>query len=129
MNIVVGNPPNFETIKKAFKLNDYVVFTYGDTLYNPGGGEISNDLLEHERVHSQQQGDHPDIWWDKYMKSDEFRLAQEVIAYRKQYNVFKKTHKDRNAIARFVHRIARDLSGDIYGKIITYSDAEELITQ
>ncbi len=56
MKIVNSYPPNIDKIDKKFNVKDKpAVFTYGDTLFNPKGGEISKHLEVHEETHSRQQ--------------------------------------------------------------------------
>lgn len=129
MKIIIDYPPNIEQIKKAnvFELRPTCVFTYGDTIYNPGGGEITPDLEVHEETHYMQQGGDPEKWWNKYLADPEFRLKQEVEAYRNQYREFIKTTRDRNIIFQFVRRIAGDLASPLYGSVVTYFEAVDLI--
>ena len=134
MKISREYPPNIETIKARFQLNSRVCFTYGDTIYNPGGGKITDDLMVHEETHMIQQDGQPLWWWAKYIEDDEFRLSQEVEAYANQYQYYKKNRctkpngkirKER--LDKFLYKIAKDLSSPIYGGIITVSDAKALI--
>lgn len=126
MKIVNENPPNYDKIAKKFDLHESVVFTYGDTVYVPGGGDIPDHLMVHEQTHEKQQGDNPEAWWDRYLEDDEFRLNQEVEAYRNQLRFVRKkiTKKQKSD---FLNRIAKDLSGKIYGNIVDYKTARELI--
>jgi len=101
-----------------------VVFTYNKALYNPSDGIISDDLLVHEMVHVRQQGNDSESWWHKYLNDQTFRLSQELEAYEAQYAFYKQRVKDRNAQARFLHKIALDLSSAVYGNMITYTDAK-----
>lgn len=123
-------PPNIEEIRKVFT-GDFknVVFTHGDTIYNPEGLPISQDLYVHESIHATQQRLHeggPKEWWKKYLESPEFRLEQELQAYSAQYRVIKATSTAKYTKS-FLHRITDDLSSDLYGKIVTYPKAESLI--
>ena len=68
-------PPNYEEIKKAFNLVKGVVFTYGNTIYNPDNIKINKLLLEHEKVHIRQQGTNPEEWWKRYLIDKDFVLA------------------------------------------------------
>ena len=130
MRIVEGNPPNWEKINKTFDLKGRkVVFTYGDTLYNPHGGDIPPHLMVHEETHRIQQGAEVKEWWEQYLHDDVFRLGEELEAYQAQYRHLKKTVKDRNALARFLFVIAGDLSSPIYGSLITHREATKLITE
>lgn len=129
MNIVKHNPPNILEIKAVFPIDEHTVFTYGDTLYNPGGWDISENLLVHEKVHQRQQGKDPEGWWEKYMVDEHFRLSQEIEAYRKQYQAFRKSLGQYSVLEKnrrqneFLERIAKDLSGPLYGNIISFEEA------
>lgn len=123
MKIVIENPPNIELIKQRFNLIKGLVFTYGDTIYNPDDGFIDAPLLFHEATHSVQQGEQPEKWWHRYLIDDDFRFVQELEAYQNQYKKYCELFKDRNAQARFLDRIATDLSSEIYGSFCTKRDA------
>jgi hypothetical protein len=127
MIIVNEYPPNVEQIKQAFPAvehNKGVVFTYGQIIYNPSGHEIDKPLQFHEATHSIQQDKMgPDKWWEKYIQDVTFRINQEAEAYLNQYNKFKKLERDRNKHAQFLYGLAQQLSSDIYGNILSHSDA------
>ena len=122
MKIVNEYPPNIKEIKKRFDVPRNAIFTYGD-LYNPNGVEISEHLLRHEEVHAKQQGDNPEVWWERYFEDSEFRLSQELVAYRKQIKSFKASTKNREEIAQYIFRLASDLSSKMYGSIISFPEA------
>jgi hypothetical protein len=107
-----------------------VVFTYGDTVYNPNNIPISDDLKMHELTHADQQG-HNDKdakkWWEKYFTDPQFRFLQELEAYQNQYRFFCGVIHDRNRRAKFLMKIAGDLSSALYGDICTQSQAMEMI--
>lgn len=118
--------PFYEECRAKFgvDIDKGVVFTYGDTIH--ARCNISQDLYEHEYTHSMQQlkmG--KDLWWKVYLENDEFRLKQEVEAYRAQYKFAKGGNREYNF--RFLHRIAMDLSGPTYGGVVTYQEALNLI--
>lgn len=123
MKIKKEYPPNYEEIKKAFKLHEGIIFTYGDTIYNPDDRYIDKPLEKHEEVHYKQQGDNPKEWWQRYLVDVYFRLSQEVRAYQIQYRTAKSINKDREKLNKYAHLLALDLSGVMYGKIISYQDA------
>ena len=128
MKIIIDYPPNFKAIEKKFgPLSESVIFTYGDTIYSPQQGSLSDHLIVHEEVHSKQQGNDPKGWWKRYLKDDNFRLEQEVEAYKAQYQSFKRAHGDKNLHIRFLHKIAADLSGKMYGSLVTHREAMNLI--
>ena len=129
MKIKIEHPPNYLEIIKHFDVakNKNVVFTYGDTLYNPNCGIIQSHLIAHEKTHSRQQGDKPGKWWNEYFVDKEFRLEQEVEAYQNQYKFYCRTNKDRNLRFALLNKIARDLSSPLYKNIITYNEAMKQI--
>ena len=127
--ISVHYPPNYETICKhipAVRKNRNIVFTYGDTIYNPANNPLDAALLAHEQVHVDRQTD-PDAWWERYLTDVQFRLDEEVAAYRVQwqYAVANYGRADRR---RLLQHITNDLSGAMYGKLISKYEAGNLIT-
>ena len=118
-------------LKRAFDFNDKTtVFTYGDTIYNPSGGELSRDVVVHESVHEQQQlmlkrwwRSGARAWWNLYIKDPEFRLAQELQAYQTQYFFLLQGGMNRDRLAKRISDMAYSLSSPMYGNIISYADA------
>lgn len=80
----------------------------------------------HEQTHWRQQGDDPAGWWNKYLVDSNFRVEQELAAYKNQYWEYLK-HHDRNNANHFAMKIARDLSSSLYGNILSFSEAFYLI--
>ena len=127
MQIVQEQPPFVDQLGKVFRLPEGAIFTFGDVIYNPSGNPIDQPLLMHEGTHSLRQGNDPSGWWQKYIKDDKFRLGEELLAYRVQYGEAKKYIKDRNALAKYLFRLAGDLSSAMYGNVVTRSEALKLI--
>lgn len=130
MIVLPDNPPHKirELCEEVFDLShSKPIWTFRDKIYNPHGIPISNDMLVHEAVHADQQGENPATWWDKYFQNGKFRFAQELAAYRAQYAFASTVIKDRNKLARYVHEMARDLSGSLYGHCCSHSEALRLI--
>ncbi len=131
MEIIKDVPPNFKTICAHFPFvaehfKD-IVFTFGETLYSPGGHDIPDHLMVHEQTHSlQQRVMGIDNWWVKYLVDDSFRLDQEVEAYARQYKFFKNKHSRQTK--QFLNKIAKDLSSKMYGNLCSFERAKELIT-
>jgi hypothetical protein len=130
MKIVKDYPPNYskiiEAIPSVAKQKD-AVFTYGDTIFNPYGGEVQDHLEVHEMIHEKQQEKIGiEEWWNKFLTDTKFRLEQELEAYRAQYQFVFKTYGRANA-TMFVKEIAKDLSGVLYGGIIGYKQARKEI--
>lgn len=127
MKIVQAFPPNIDQILKKFKITDHTVFAYGDTLYNPIGKDIPQDLMIHEETHERQQKDYGvEQWWQMYIEKPAFRLTQETEAYRNQYQ-FLKTVFNRLGRKVALNRLAEQLSSELYGNIINKSEAKGLI--
>lgn len=130
MKIKKAFPPNYEDICAAIpgvKDKEGIVFTYGDTIYNPDGFHIDEHLDTHESVHEKQQTSMGiDEWWAKYLADKKFRLEQEIEAYRIQYRFVVKEY-GLGVASAFVKEIARDLSGPMYGNILKYKEARKEI--
>jgi hypothetical protein len=130
VKIVNSFPPNYSLICAAIPevaAEDNVVFTYGDTIYNPYGGEIQDHLHLHESIHEEQQKElGADGWWHKYLADKKFRLEQEIEAYQIQYKFVFKTY-GRVTATDFLREIAGDLAGAAYGDIIDRKQARKAI--
>ena len=132
MKIVYDYPPNYKIIKKAFNLGDHenVIFTYGDELYVPQGEKtkLDNPLMKHEETHSRQQlAMGASWWWDRFLSEPQFRLEQELEAYREQYKAMSGLSPDKRA--GYLTHIARDLSSEIYGNLMSFEQAVQVITE
>lgn len=102
-----------------------IIYTYGDTCYTTG--PIPRDLEEHEKIHTKQQGDNPDGWWNRYGDDVEFRYSQELEAYRRQYQYFKAIHGKIKGF-KYATLLAKDMSSPVYGNMCTYNQAIMAIT-
>lgn len=128
MEIIKGYPPNINDIMGKFRTTLDVVFTYGDILYNPSGAEIGKPLMAHEETHSRQQKFYGvDTWWKKYLEDQKFRLEQEVEAYANQHKQYCKNNKKIVSRIMFLNHLASDLSSSLYGNIISFEEAINLI--
>lgn len=121
-------PPNFEAINKVFHTEGKpIVYTYGDTVYNVQE-PLPEHLEVHERIHTLQQLEiTPEVWWDSFISDPAFRTEQELLAYGAQYAYAKKNIRNREALYRFLFRIAGDLASESYGNILTHGEAESKI--
>lgn len=123
--------PPYGLMKKCSQMFDLSeakpIFTFGDTIYNPHKMPIDEYMISHESVHKIQQGDEPEKWWDDYLLDKQFRLEQELQAYRVQFRVFKDFNKDRNSQAKYLYALANDLASGMYGRITTHSKAFKAI--
>lgn len=127
MKISQAFPPNYKAIKAKLSPMANTVYTYGDTIYAPGiPYALAPDLLVHEETHEIQQGNDPAGWWETYLNDAEFRFKQELKAYQNQYKYFLK-HNNRQEAFIFLDLLAQDLSGPIYGNVVSYKTALQLI--
>jgi hypothetical protein len=121
MEIVYERPPVWDRATSELGADEDTIFTYGDTMYVPSGRQPDAALIAHEEVHSLQQQSEvtptPAIWWEAYFGSNDFRFSQEAPAYKKQYDVFCITHKDRNERARYLAYITNSITGKLYGHL------------
>jgi len=125
MKISNSFPPNYDLIKLVLKPNPEAIFCYGDTIYNPSKRELTDDVLLHEEIHSRQQNQvgSPEIWYTRYLQDKHFRLTQEIEAYGEQYHFAKKYVKNYILNAWLLENLAKALSSEDYGKMISYGSA------
>lgn len=130
MKVLYQLPPNYEDICShipAVRKTKTIVFTYGDTVYVPSGQPMPDDLAAHEAVHVERQSN-PAEWWAKYLVDVQFRLDEELAAYRVQY-AYAVEHYGRDHRRALLTHMTKDLSGAMYGKLITRKEAIALITE
>lgn len=133
VKILNEKPPEWiwKEAEKCFAFDPHhTIFTFGNSIFNPGGHTLSPDIIHHELVHvRQQKGSSKDatLWWKKYFKDTTFRLEQEIEAYSAQYRFFCKYKKDRNLQSKFLMIVASHLSSPMYGDIISLQEAMKKI--
>ena len=124
INISDQKPPIWTELQKHFIIDwDKTVVTYGDTIYSQY--KLMPDVFVHEKVHIlQQQITGRDEWWKKYIDNPQFRISQEAQAYKAQYNSVKKIIKKPEL---HLIKLAKDLSGGMYGEAISFEKALKMI--
>lgn len=132
MKVVHANPPNIDAIDAVFHVRGLagVVFTFGDTIYVPGGEALSPMLLSHEGVHYSRQTNDPEkiaAWWHRYLVDAEFRYNEELPAHRAEYRQFCALETDRNARIKYLTTIAHRLAGPLYGGVVKPGEARRRI--
>ncbi len=127
MKQIQALPPNFDLIRIAVNPPKEARYCYGDTVYNPSGAEIPEDILFHESIHEKQQGKNPEGWWNEWINNKAFRYEQEAIAYGAQMAFIKK-HYPVRAQKEALFELSKNLSS-LYGIAISYGDAERLIVK
>lgn len=138
MIVKVERPPNFDAIAAAFPMAHTKggMFAYGDSLYLPGGGDIPPAIqFDHEPVHGRRQlAMGVDTWWQSYIDDPAFRLTEEILAHRAEYQWWLTSPEGRKQVPGFrskadwmLIQIAQRLSGPLYGKLIGMAEAKRLI--
>lgn len=124
-------PSIWDELERRYHVKwERTALAYGDTIY--AADVLPADVEAHERVHLHQQGyttEGARVWWERYLNEPEFMYAQELEAYRAQYQFLRKTVKDRNELTRRLRRLAELLSGDMYGNLVTFDEALKAISK
>lgn len=114
--------PLLERYKEVFKTNEHTIFAYNKVIYC--NQQLPQHLEIHERRHLiRQQNIGVDLWCEKYLTNTQFRLNEEVIAYREQLLSI----KDRSKRHQLRLLCAKDLSSPLYGGICNYQEAIKLL--
>lgn len=131
MNVVNSTPPNFGDILAVFPdaIKPGVIFTYGNTIYNPSGVELSSALRAHEGIHCGRQGAEVGRWWARYLVDAEFRLEEELLGHRAEYRTFIGTTRNREAHNNYLQQIANRLASPLYGNLLSMQQARKAITK
>lgn len=148
MKIVAEKPPAWimDGCMNQFRINvEHTFWTYGDTIFNPGGHPIPDHIVAHEERHSLQQAAYEeheldgkgaavrvlakgkDAWWRRYLTDPRFRLEQEADAYGAQLRFFAQRVRDRNKQAYFATQLAQQLSGPLYQVAVDQAQARRMI--
>jgi len=137
MKIITAYPPNFSVLAKRFPIKGKqgILYAWGDRIYNPSGITIPPWLKAHEGVHGERQGGMcdmglcwttPAVWWDLYIHDAEFRLREEVLAHRVEWEAYPREVSIENH-QKYLDQMAERLSGPIYGDLISKREAIEMI--
>lgn len=114
--------PLLKRYQEVFEVTPYTIFAYDKVIYCDY--ELPEHLQIHERRHLiRQQKIGVDKWVDKYLIDTQFRLNEEVIAYREQLE----SVKNRSARHRLRLQCANDLASSLYGNIVTLQEAMHLL--
>lgn len=128
MKLSDQKPPNWDKLTEHFPVTwgMGVIVTYGDTIHCKH--DISFLKQMHELIHVQQQAAKGvKEWWEEYYASPAFRLSQEIEAYRNEIAHAKRVIKDRNQRHRYLHQICIDISSSMYGNMVSFNQAMNLL--
>ena len=121
-------PPNIRAIRAVLPVTRDNIFAYGGKIYAPGGSRLDSALIEHEKVHFGQQGQDPDAWWEKFLKSKKFRLEQEIPAHQAEWREFLRSGPGRKQHRVRLKQMAKRLSAPMYGRLISCAKAKQVIS-
>ncbi len=130
MNIIHEKPPVYNLYRSAFgsavNWEKGIIIAYDNAIYS--SITPSQDEIEHEKVHLRQQNDIGlDIWVQRYIHDAKFRLDMETEAYVRQVNYLRESGAPRRERIFKVKMFAKFLSGSMYGNLISFSDALNLL--
>lgn len=129
MKILHQFPPNYATLLKHFPhiKGQPVCFAWGDTIYNPLGKPLPEEIVDHEMVHQQQQKFWTiSLWWFLYIWFPRFRLWQEIPAHRVEVRSFCKRKLRPWDQLQYINHCASNLATK-YGIQISYKEALSLV--
>jgi hypothetical protein len=130
MNVVIKPQkdfPFYTEYERNFPITADTIFVFKDTIF--ADNEIPYDVFYHELKHLEQQNRiGPKKWIKKYIKDKDFRLEQEIEAYRHQLKTVKKTG-DRQEYANILVECAKNISSPLYNNIISYRKALKLLVE
>lgn len=125
--IVIARPPLWDEINAKFRVEGQpVIFSWGDTIYNPQNIQVTPALQAHEFVHGLRQIGNAKEWWQRYLDDVKFRLDEEIRAHLGEYEWYlrysnRKTRRTAHAA------IAQRLAGDLYGRLISKKQAMTIL--
>lgn len=130
MKIIVARPPLFDEINARFHIsNKPIIFAWGDKIYNPMDVVIVPQLLAHEAVHGERQGNDIEGWWHQYIANAKFRLAEEIPAHRAEYLYLINHAPNRQERRVALTQTAQRLASPLYGFMTTVAQAKRLLTK
>ena len=132
-NLTKKKPPIYDALDREFGISKHkgIIISYAPAIYC-NIDNLPEHLIEHEKVHIRQQTEiGVENWWQKFIDDPKFRLDQEVEAYRVQVKWLQENTESlsRNERRGWIKKCAEDLSSGIYGNIISYEQAFNLITK
>jgi hypothetical protein len=129
--IVLDYPPNYNQLKVVFPIvGQPIIFSWGDRIYNPNKVFIPAELIAHEGVHGDRQGvDEACIqaWWDKYIEDTKFRLYEEILAHKAEFEALTRRHSNKRAANLL--KIATKLAAPLYESLVSIEEAKQVLLE
>ena len=106
-----------------------IVYSWGDTIYNPDDVKIVNEIMAHEVEHGRRQRRYRSIefWWEMYIASPSFRLDEEIGAHIAEYQTRLSQAVSRQERRAALKITAQRLAAPLYGHLITVAQAKKVI--
>lgn len=132
MRVVNWFPPNVDAIDARFNFRARgfkPLFAWGDVIYNPYAINIPVQIFAHEKMHSlRQEVDGVERWWYRYINDDEFRLMEEVLGHRAEYeSLLAQAGSSRLNRRRFMTDTVQRLRSPLYQYKVTAEMAKRLL--
>lgn len=129
----MAEPPLIDEIDAAFGVRGKpILFAFGDKIYNPAGVDVPPEIVVHETVHGERQGDDVFGWWRRYIADPVFRLEEELPAHVAEFQELCTLQASRWVSHRNMRRtlaahVARKLSAPLYGRLVTFDAARKFL--
>lgn len=122
-------PPIYPRLAEKFGADIWdrgVVITYGEQIHCKSGHPAPS-IFEHEKVHVLQQlAMGRDEWWTRYLEDPEFRLSQELEAYKVEAQYIRRNYPNRRKQAEKLDWLAQSMAAN-YAGMISYAEAKSLL--
>jgi DNA-binding Xre family transcriptional regulator len=114
--------PLIKEYAQYFDITPRTIFAWNNAIYT--NYALPNDLLIHERTHlEQQEREGLEHWVKNYLNNPEYRLKQEIEAYKHQLSMI----KDREYRNKIRLESIETLCSSLYGNIISKDEAEKIL--
>lgn len=132
MQIVVSYPPMIDEIDAKFRVKRRhgIIYSWGDTIFNPSGVHIRPELIAHEEAHgARQRNADLKAWWELYIESPSFRLAEETPAHVAELRYLVDHAPSRQLRRGALKYVAQRFAALLYGPMITVSKARRILSK
>lgn len=131
MIIVYEFPPHWAAVNAKFGIEARglkPIFAWGNKIYNPYRVGVSRAIMAHEVVHGDRQSAGIEDWWNRYLDDDEFRLTEEVVAHRAEYEALLHEYGNNRVNRRlFLSQTAQRLRAPLYLYKLPIDEARRLL--